>query len=247
MKIKRQQEKTDISEKINFAIAVIVLMAFLLVLIGFDQVVSKWGSFMFISSTQETTVFQTGPLRPLDAVIGMLWALFMFSIFVIIILSLLSKIKNWKYRRQSHVNGDIKYCAIVLIALVLVSGIGAFFVMWIFEDDHITPSSEKVFINESEQVIKIERDYLFRSEENLKILFDEIDHITYHYYKSTSDLPSFASVEVTKIDGTKIEIYKGNELKTQRNLAKVIAKATGKELVNQDHKAKTIGAYPMLD
>ena len=82
MKIKRQQEKTDISEKINFAIAVIMVMAFLLVLIGFDQVVSKWGSFMFISSTQETTVFQTGPLRPLDAVIGMLWALFMFSIFI---------------------------------------------------------------------------------------------------------------------------------------------------------------------
>ena len=241
MKIKRQQEK------INFAIAVIMVMAFLLIIKGLYRAWLLWGSLRFISSTSETTVFQTGPLRLLDAVFGMLWVLFILSIFVVIILGLLSEIKNWKHKRQSHINGDIKHLAIVLIALVLVSGIVAFFIMCIFEDSPIIASSEKVFINESEQVIKVQRHYLFRSEENLKISFDEIDHITYHYYKSASDLPSFASVEVTKIDGTKIEIYKSNELKTQRDLAKVIAKATGKELVNQDHKAKTIGAYPVVD
>lgn len=94
---------------------------------------------------------------------------------------------------------------------------------------NIQPSSQNVIIDESEQVIKIQRQYFFKSDENILILFNEIDHIIYRS-DLWLDCPVY-TVEVVKIDKTKILIKKSVlGARKLRDSAETIAKASGKRL-----------------
>ena len=122
---------------------------------------------------------------------------------------IISKIKDWKYKRQSRIKteANINRLAVLLITLALVSGLWLVWLSFSFGFINNYPSSENIIIEESEQVIKIQRQYLLKSDENLLIPFNEIDHVIYRFEEGYGDCPSQVTVEVTKIDGTKVEIY----------------------------------------
>lgn len=191
-----------------------------------------------INSTIEMTVFQTGFIRSVKVVEYILIAVvcdFIFPIFII--LHIISKIKDWKYKRQSRIKteANINRLAVLLIALALVSGLWLVWLSFSFGFINDYPSSENISIDESEQVIKIQRQYLLKSDENLLIPFNEIDHAIYRFEKGYGDCPSQVTVEVTKIDGTKVEIYSDSRGGPLRDLAETIAKSSGKRL-KQEHR-----------
>ncbi len=191
-----------------------------------------------INSTVEMTVFQTGLIRSVKVVGYILIAVgfdFIFPIFII--LAIISKIKDWKYKRQSRIKteANINRLAVLLITLALVSGLWLVWLSFSFGFINDYPSSENISIDESEQVIKIQRQYLLKSDENLLIPFNEIDHVIYRFEEGYGDCPSQVTVEVTKIDGTKVEIYSDSRGGPLRDLAETIAKSSGKRL-KQEHR-----------
>jgi len=52
-----------------------------------------------------------------------------------------------------------------------------------------------ISIDESEQVIKIQRQYLLKSDENLLIPFNEIGHVIYRFEEGYGGCPSQVTVE----------------------------------------------------
>ena len=90
------------------------------------------------------------------------------------------------------------------------------------------PCSETVIIDESEQVIKIQRHFIFKNDEHIQISFDTIEHVVYRS-DVWLDVPT-VTVEVVKIDGTKIEIETGIQYRELRDLAESIAKTSQKQL-----------------
>lgn len=186
-----------------------------------------------INSTIEMTVFQTGFIRSVRVIEYILIAVgcdFIFPIFII--LHIISKIKDWKYKRQSRIKteANINRLAVLLITLALVSGLWLVWLSFSFGFINDYPSSENISIDESEQVIKIQRQYLLKSDENLLIPFNEIDHVIYRFEEGYGVCPSQVTVEVTKIDGTKVEIYSDSRGGPLRDLAETIAKSSGKRL-----------------
>ena len=191
-----------------------------------------------INSTIEMTVFQTGLIRSVKVVGYILIAVgFDFIFLIFIILSIISKIKDWKYKRQSRIKteANINRLAVLLITLALVSGLWLVWLSFSFGFINNYPSSENIIIDESEQVIKIQRQYLLKSDENLLIPFNEIDHVIYRFEEGYGGCPPQVTVEVTKIDGTKIEIYSDSGVGPLRDLAETVAKSSGKRL-KQEHR-----------
>ena len=216
-----------------------------------------------INSTPEMTIFQTGPLNSLNS--GLFTLILLLHFFIVFyflfwwlcqhFIKLLCEFKNWLNTRQfcckknkihtflfrSHTNAiitDLIYKPLVLLFSFVASGTMICIILsGVFDPIDISglAISEKIIIDESEQVINVEQYYVLR-EENHQILFDEIDHITYSYNigYGEGNFPS-ANVKVIKLNGKKIKIYHGYgfEANIIYNLAEAIAEATGKEIVKQ--------------
>ena len=209
--------------KISDAVFGLVVCLFLIVYIYPDL--------KCINSTPEMIVFQTGLIKSAKVVGLILIAVgcdFLFP--MCIISSIISKINDWKRKRQSRIKTgvDINHLAVLLIILVLVSSLWLVLLSVSFEFINNYPSSENIIIDESEQVIKIQRQYLLKSDENLPIPFNEIDHVIYR--SEVWCIPPILTVEVIKIDGTEIEISSSVGGGALRDLAEAIAKTSGKRL-----------------
>ena len=149
-----------------------------------------------------------------------------------IIYYILSKINDWKRNRKYRIKPgmDINFLAVLLITLALVFGLWLVWLSFSFGFINNYPSSENIIIDGSEQVIKIQRQYLLKSDENLLISFNEIDHAIYR--SEVWCTPPILTVEVIKTDGTKIKIHSdvGAGGGVLHDLAEAIAKTSGKRL-----------------
>ncbi|KAF5414668.1 MAG: hypothetical protein C5S48_08020 [Candidatus Methanogaster sp.] len=203
-------------------------------LVGFIFLMAYISSdLMCTNSNPEMTVFQTGLIKSIKVVGLVLTAVvcdFLFPLYIIY--SIISKINDWKRKRQFRIKTDanINRLAVLLITLALVSGLWLVWLSFSFGFINNYPSSENIIIDEPEQVIKIQRQYLLKSDENLLIPFNEVDHVIYR--SEVWCTPPLLTVEVIKTDGTKIEIHSdvGVGGGTLRDLAKAIAKTSGKRL-----------------
>ncbi|RLG28390.1 hypothetical protein DRO03_09975 [Methanosarcinales archaeon] len=188
---------------------------------------------MCINSNPEMTVFQTGLIKSVKVVGLILTAVvcdFLFPTYIIY--SIISKINDWKRNRQFRIKTgiDIKFITVLLITLALVSGLWLVWLSFSFGFINNYLSSENIIIDGSEQVIQIQRQYLLKSDENLLISFNDIDHAIYR--SEVWCTPPILTVEVIKTDGTKIKIHSdvGAGGGILRDLAEAIAKTSGKRL-----------------
>lgn len=186
-----------------------------------------------INSTPEMTVFQTGFIKSVKVVGLILTAIvcdFLFPMYIIY--SIITKINDCKSKRQSSIKTDvnINHPAVLLIILALVFGLWLVWLSFSFGFINNYPSSENIIIDKSEQVIKIQKQYLLKSDENLHISFNEIDYVIYR--SEVWDTVPILTVEVIKIDGTKIKIHSdvGVGGGVLRDLSEAIAKTSGKQL-----------------
>ena len=131
---------------------------------------------------------------------------------------------------QIPAESEINHPAILLIILALVFGLWLVWLSFSFGFINNYPSSENIIIDKSEQVIKIQKQYLLKSDENLHISFNEIDYVIYR--SEVWDTVPILTVEVIKIDGTKIKIHSdvGVGGGILRDLSEAIAKTSGKQL-----------------
>lgn len=211
-----------------------ILGGFFIILFFF---MSKWNDLTYlkcISSNPEMIVCQTGPLKPLGVVLSWLVYLIMALFFIP---SVVSDIKNWKNERQSQNKPNIKYLIGRFLFLFLLVVLITVTISYVSTNSF----SSKIVISNYERVIDIEKHYLLGNEEHIRISFDEIDHILYGHFNgiggSAEDRAPYSEVEITRLDGMKIEIYKSDwEESEQHYLARVIAEATGKRLIEEEYR-----------
>lgn len=208
----------------------VILGGFFVILIFIINVWSDFTNLRCISSTPEMIVFQTGPFKPLEAVVSklvfLLFSLYFFHYMI-------SQIKNLKNEIQSLNKITMEYTAITFLGFCL----SVFLIFFMINDISNSSISDKIVISNYEKTIEIERQYLLKNEEHIRISFDGIDHILYGYYYGRDYAPPYAEVKITRLDGMKIEIYSDYFFhQNEDNLARAIARATGKELIEKEYR-----------
>jgi len=175
------------------------------------------------SSTPDVTVFQTGGGSVVFAVLLTAFG------FLILAFGCWVVFQSFGDAKQTTLK-DIGDGLLMVCGFLLLGGGTVWY-------NGVRPYSVRVSIDESGQVISIDKYHLLRKSQDLSILFDEIEHITYRYQEGQpptgqydSGYPAKGSVEITKCDGTTVGVSEAETPDAQLRVAEAIAEATGKPL-----------------
>lgn len=171
------------------------------------------------SRESDVIVFQTGGGSQLFVIAGLL-----FLVIGAIVLGFQLKSLVTRIRRAKTIPSSIW---LIFIPFLFI-GLGGF---WVYS----APLNEEIVVDKPAQFISREKHYLLRNQAVFHIKFYEVESIKYERglrmigTGSGVGWTAYATVNIVKRDGTEIEVYSNGT--GAYDLAKAIAEATGKRLV----------------
>jgi len=198
-----------------------------LLVLGWLFITIVWAQLREVPSIHDpqTIVFETGTGSIVQFIVMMLLGLLMLLVGGFLSWAVAAEFVTERQKLRDR----LKNFGLALLFLVIFAMGAGILYYEIWEDAR----SERVVIDKTSETIKVEKSYLLRDETELWVAFEDIRHIEYYYERGSPGVgASCGAVNVIKRDGTTIRIS-DNGPQPQYNLAKAIAEATRKPLIEK--------------